>query len=488
MRTATALLNLVLLVAVAGLIGLPGSDAMAAQPDDATEDILYLVNGDKLHGEIISEDRNFVEFKYTDDRVNIKMTRKFSHDEIEKIERDQPVDAKPAASETKKKPNRVKRATSRPDDGDDDGTYHGRSTIGVRRGAHDDESLPTFYIVPMKGQMGTDVNSEVYDEIIEDITATNPDYLVVEMDCRDSEDWLHRDIDLKETGLSSGEFLRDYQVLVRKFHVDLEHIPQVLWVKDADGVSAVVALSWDKIYIAPEGRMGGMAPMSAFVVMLDRDPNLRGKVEAYTMGWLRGMVEFGDVDLELVDAMVLPSKILSATWKGRDVDWTLNDLGEYVVDASTKRAAEFTAKMAEDFVLADGVAETMDDVALLMGVREYRIIDGEGDDIFEDYREGWRSAFERCKEWYREWQEIQALGGDPVQVLGQTKRRLEQILAAVEKYKAVELRVQMEWGMSRLWLIQQIEIIKEQLRAARGNRRNRGGGGRSGGGMGAGGG
>ena len=41
------------------------------------------------------------------------------------------------------------------------------------------------------------------------------------------------------------------------FRDDLRDVPQVLWIRDSQGISSVIALSWGELYMMPEARLGG---------------------------------------------------------------------------------------------------------------------------------------------------------------------------------------------------------------------------------------
>jgi len=125
-----------------------------------------------------------------------------------------------------------------------------------------------------------------------------------------------------------------------------------------------------------------------------------------------------------------------------------------------------------------------------MGVREYTIVEGRGEKIYNKYSEDWRRSYERCLDYFDEYAKFQnwASGDDALKYLGQSKKQLERILAAMNRYKAVDVRLNMR-GVSKLGLEITIEQLKEQIRALRQGQRGGGGsGGKPPGGTGAGGG
>ena len=52
------------------------------------------------------------------------------------------------------------------------------SRSGLAEGDAYDESLPSFYVIPMKGQMGTDIRLDAYEPIISEIRAEQPDVVI----------------------------------------------------------------------------------------------------------------------------------------------------------------------------------------------------------------------------------------------------------------------------------------------------------------------
>ena len=58
----------------------------------------------------------------------------------------------------------------------------------------------------------------------------------------------------------------------------------------------------------------------------------------------KAFLEYGNQPLAIGEAMMDPSRTLTATWKGRDVIWSLTGEGIYIVDPSDKSTPMFTAK------------------------------------------------------------------------------------------------------------------------------------------------
>ncbi|MEM7228268.1 MAG: hypothetical protein AAF432_05555 [Planctomycetota bacterium] len=363
-----------------------------------------------------------------------------------------------------------------------------RFTTG--EGDPNDLSLPGVYVIPMKGQMGTDIHETVYDEeLVEEIRSQNPSLIIWELECADRDDLMLTRSTREEASLLD---LEQYRRIVTTLQDDLREFPQVMWVRDSWGISSVVALSWPDMYMDSDARLLGIRRIYEAAAGW-QDPDVRAKMIAAWVGIGNGFLERGGYPIELGRAMMNPTHVLSATWEGRNVKWSLGADGEYLFDGSDQRTAQFTAKTAEDFRISDGTADTLDDLMLLLGYREYRLVDGEADDMIEKYKVDWRRAHEKCGKLAEDFQQHMgwAQGDETVKWLGRAKRDLEEILSAMRRYPAVEIRMQMEYGMSALQLELEIDRLKQRIRDLRsGNRGGAGGsglgGGRGGGGRGRG--
>ncbi len=376
------------------------------------------------------------------------------------------------------------------------------------RGDATNENLPSVYIVPMKGQMGTDIHSDAYEGLVEDIKALKPDLVVFEMECSDVDQGM--DFTRASRGNSPEEVgllkLEPYRHLVANLKDNLRGIPQVMWVKDSAGISSIIALSWPDMYMSSNARLAGLAQIW-LAARSWSDDDIRGKMIAAWVGMGNGFLQRGGYPIELGRAMMNPEHALSATWVGRKVKWSLDTEGDYVVDGRhcwacdvckgvhnacklgkegcTCWPANFNAKMAEDFLISDGTADELDDLLLLYGLREYRVLDAKGPQMVERYLKQWRRSLKNAKKLWEEYQtHLNRAGDDPRKWLGRAKGDLTKILAAMNRYEAVEIRMGMEEGINKVQLELMIAELKDRIRSlGRGGRGGRGGG-RGGGGMG----
>ncbi|HWB19339.1 MAG TPA: hypothetical protein VG711_03495 [Phycisphaerales bacterium] len=471
-----------------------GNSSSTAQQQ--TEDILYMADGRVLHGKIISETRSEIVFKYVDQQLNLSAQLTLQRADITDIKRDVPVEA--PASATPDSTNTSPAATetsSAPVDATP-------KSYGTFRYKDHHEGVKTIYVIPMSGQLGTDVAFDTYDKLVPDIIAAKPDLIVIDFTSSDVSGDLNEALQIEhpegmmerrqEYSLLDFE---QYNKIVAIFRNRLRDIPQVVWVHDSVGLSTLVAMSWPKIYMTPKARFGGLSNVLLMSgAPMWQDPDIRAKMTAAWTGGAKGFLEVGGYSLALGDAMIDPAKKLSAVFQGRKVIWRLDTGGEIVVDDDDKMPANFSAKLAEDLLLSQGTAENIEDLMLLQGIREFQVIDEPAKKAVDNYISEWRRAFANCRTWLRDFNQYMgwATGADAVAYLGKAKGRLEDILAAMNHYEAVETRLKMV-GVDKLSIEILIDKLKERIRALKdrgGSAAGAGGarGGRAGGSAGGGGG
>jgi hypothetical protein len=345
---------------------------------------------------------------------------------------------------------------------------------------------PKVYVVPMKGQMGTDIDKSIYDEIAKDIRQTRPDILVMELDAADFQffSWLTAD-KAAEPGIGLA-MIGDYRDLVKMLRDDLAEFPQVMWVHDSVGWASLLALSWPHLYMTPNAKLIGVTEVGQLEKRW-QDPHVAAKMVAAWSAIIKGFMEYGGYPLELGDAILLPKHTLSANFTGRSVVWSLDTNGMWIVDSSTEQPTMFSATLAEDSLLSDGIAETLEDLMFLLGYREFEKV-GNGEAMFDKYKEDWRRAWDRVEDWARQLQTVD--NSDPAKAIGQQRSLLEKIVAAMRQFPAVERKARTMGLPGRTELEIQIEQLREELRGinrgAGGGRRGNFGTGGGGGGRGPG--
>jgi hypothetical protein len=341
---------------------------------------------------------------------------------------------------------------------------------------------PKVYVVPFTGQMGTDISMQLVDIVIEDVRKQKPDIIVYALKSADIDrnDYLKNDNPM-EFGMPDIEKYRD---MVKKLHEDLRDVPQVMWVEDSVGFASLMALGWPHLYMNSDARLYGLSKVAALAGGW-QDADVAAKMLAAWTGIGKGILQQGGYPLELGDAMIFPEKTLSVKFDGRSVVWLTDTTGSWVVDANDKDAtANFNASLAEDTGLADGLADSLEDLMFLLGYREFTKVES-GEKLAKQYVDDWRKALERCEEWMRDASEVE----DSIAGFGKRKSLYEKVVGAQKQFPAVEARMQRMGLPGRMQLELEIDNIKKEIQRAREAEkanRNGGGGGGAGGGSGRG--
>ncbi len=475
-------LGLSALLAFALMCGIPGGPSSAwtttahamAAADQETQDILHMRDGRVLTGEIKEEVGDRIVFRYIDRTLNIATTLEFDRSEVLQIERDVAINT--GAGDQRAEP----REPRRPDrDREDDQSR----TRGLAEGASDDEDLISFYVIPMKGQMGTDIHPSVYRDVVEVIKREKPDIIVWKLECSHVDDLLISFADPTEQGMV--HLIEDYRNLVTMLHRELADFRQIMWVQDSVGVSSLIAMAIPEMYMAPDARLVGLQQIFSMAAGW-QDEDVRAKMVAAWVSIANAFVIRGGHSSALGEAMIRPDRLLSATWRGREVNWSLSAQGQIIVNNSRQRTANFNAKMAEDFMISNGTAETLDDLALLLGYREYRVHEGEALKVVQDHVEGWRRAFDQTMDLFEDYARYMRYSGqdDPIRYLSRARANIRQVISLIRRYPALENRLLAFYGIQRIMLEVLEAEITEDLRALQrgGGRGGGGGGGRGGGG------
>ncbi|MDP7086914.1 MAG: hypothetical protein QF360_04740, partial [Phycisphaerales bacterium] len=127
----------------------------------------------------------------------------------------------------------------------------------------DAEDSLSIYIVPMRGQVGTDILSELYEPIIEDIKEVSPDMVIIKIDSHDWKDIDDETVDImNDTGRPGQDDTSEVQLkpmadIREAFYQELPDVKQVCYVEDAMSAASLLALSWKDLYIDPDADFGG---------------------------------------------------------------------------------------------------------------------------------------------------------------------------------------------------------------------------------------
>ena len=337
-----------------------------------------------------------------------------------------------------------------------------------------EDRSPVVYVIPMSGQMGTDIHPSIYEEIIEDANEIKPDLIVFRLDSADVDTNFHiQNDDRREFGMWQNiEVYRDMMTdLQNKLPVDLEN--QVMWIEDAVGPSTLFALSFPNIYMTKDARFWGLDAVQRFADGWS-DPDVRAKMYAAWVGIASGFGQAGGYPLELIWAMIEPQRSLGVKFEGREVAWSNDLAGTYwTIDGNPEAVARFNSDSAENVMLSKGTVLDLDDLMFLLGHREYQVADS-GQQLAEKYVESWRRAFERCESLMKDARDREA--GGTIADLGASKTAWEKILSAGRSYPAVAARLQQDYDLDLFSIETRIERMKKQIQDSRKNGRSTGGG------------
>lgn len=347
------------------------------------------------------------------------------------------------------------------------------------------DSGKSVLIIPMEGQMHTDIRASVYADLVDRIKEASPDLIIIEILSRDRLNnfaYLMGYGDRMEFNRFNAEDLIE---IAKVFYIELHDIPQVAWVKDSSGVSTVLALAWPTMYMSNGAFLRSTTQVSDFNNINAEDT--RGKIREFRTIHSKIIAEYGDRSYALVRAFIDPDVPLSGTWKGKKVEWEESTFGDFVIDPGEDSMPQLTATQAIEVGISEGLVSSVEDVLLAQGIREYHLV---GEDITADILQSvvdWRDDLEDAKEHWEDAQQFAswAGGNDAIRNRRAEIRSLRALLKIMEKNPPVAHRLNSPYppGISTRYVKQRIEEIEDML-----DRMKDGGGGRGGSGGGRGGG
>lgn len=479
-----------------GLLALVLAMSISFDALAATEDVVHMSDGRVLHGQIVKETDQSIVFDYLNQDLGITVTMTLPKAAILKIDRDVEVAGEPAAEETA-----APAETVQPAEPSEEGVATRSRTVA------DSEGSSRFYIVEMSGQVGTDIRSSIYEDVIEEIKTEKPDVVIFKLDSAMLGDTMldywtggnydgdtYQDDPYKRQE-STQQVMDDLQVLVQGFQFGLpSDIRQVVWVHDATGPAALLALAWPDMYMTPSADFGSLGEIWSYTQFPDLD--VRSKMEKAWFGTAKGIMINGGHSDVFMEGILRPNERLSFSCVGRKPVWYLNLDGDIpIVPEGTGYGArirfvvapngvvhglEFDASVCEDLLISDGTAESLEDLALLLDERQYQVMETKVLQDVADYKEDWRERWDRCLQSFKDYMKyMERAGGDyALENLQKARKALARVIGAVRTNESVAVRFQ---SMTRLDLIQ-LEIMMEELKSQirQMTRGGRGGGGRGG--------
>ncbi|MSR28196.1 MAG: hypothetical protein EXS03_01295 [Phycisphaerales bacterium] len=349
--------------------------------------------------------------------------------------------------------------------------------------AAESERVKSVYVVPMgfpgTGQFGLDIHPMVYEKVSADIAEKKPDIVVYVLHSADVDQVAYMGDDPTERGIFEDDSMRDGMRKLKEA-VKQSGAEQVMVIRDAVGYGALLGLYWPDMYMTSRARLAGLNRIQERTQV--EDTEVRAKFQEAFVGICNGFLVSGGYADVIGLAMMRPEKMLSATYKGRDIVWSDTDKGAWVVDNAADRVAGFTAQSAEELGLSDGTVADEDgamleDLMFQRGIREFQRIPSDGEALVRAYVDGWRKSLEECRKSFDSFQEAMgnASGKEEKKYLSQARTILERVLAAFKKYPAVAMRAR-SFGAGKLQLEVELEKIKERIRGLSKSAPTKGGG------------
>jgi hypothetical protein len=337
------------------------------------------------------------------------------------------------------------------------------------------EKLKSVYVVPFRGQFGTDIHPACYEDILEDLEDKRPDIIIFELDSADIDRVEYMGEDPRNAGLfsvaSDDTMMRK---MLRDFKDKHSYAQQYVWVKDSVGFGSLLAFSWPDMYMAPDARLFGLSRAAGFWTRVE-DPEVRAKFREAAVAIINGFLSSGGYDLKIGEAMLRPEMLLSASYKGRNIEWREDTKGHWVVDGRDDSTAGFSAESAEELGLSKGSAESLDELMFVLGIREFDRVPDDGETLHKKYVEDWRKAYDQCGKLIEESNTAQedAQNANPKGNLNKAKSALTRVVGLMKKYPPVSVKLQSE-GTTLLAVETEILRLNEQIRALSQSQQNQG--------------
>lgn len=367
----------------------------------------------------------------------------------------------------------------------------GEATDEAAQNEVDQSQKPVrVYVVPIRGQVGTDIVPRIYEEVVEDITEMKPDIVLFELESSDDRNVFDdSQMDIFEGEMFDPNRERSMMALseMQELRIMLEDeiptdIRQVLWVHDAVGASAALGLSWEDFYMTPDAQIGKMGAAVMGARKAAGDANVEAKFGMASYQDLVKITRYGDGEdvnptrKNLINAMAMPELSLSVFMSGRQYVMGNHDKYVEVLDGSDKIACQLSARNCDDFCISDGTAETLEDLMVLLGERQFVVVEGKASEIVEDHHEGWRAAYARAIDSYMQYQKwIKRAKGDNFKAcIGKAEKALKMLRGSILRYPEVGRRM---GGLTTDRIDIMLKELEKMKRTGKGSPGGGGGGG-----------
>lgn len=471
MRTTTGLLA-ALLVGGACIFGAPplaGSFASAASgampgpetdPGTADSGVVTIVfhDGRTVTGKLLEETSTNV--KVLVEQFGMSAEATYDKSEILQIDRDVKVEGTDADSEG--------------DAGEDEplDTADQRSA---------DPGAAKVYYMELTGGLGRELAVSPLRDIVEDVKAAQPDYLIIKID-----------MDFK----IHNDEVKDYGNFFDQFHTMRGMVPiltddiardrtwkkkpkLVFWVRKAMGGVAFLPFVSDTIYYTSDARQGGIGGLDHIFDGVG-DEVVRQKQRSLRLARAEGMANRGGYDPRIIKAMTWESYTLSYSLVGGKPEFYENNEGDHLLtdDGQEERAdamedivrgrgndiLQLNAELASRLGISDGTADSLEDVLAGLGIaRNYVKVESRAKRILEDWSDGVDKGERDFRRLLRnfsstpvqgDYQERTAARGQQMRLLRQMKSILDRFGEAIDPREIRDLPD--NWDMNIEIMIQRI--------------------------------
>lgn len=411
---------------------------MASQGDEDGQDILIFRSGVTTTGKIIEETATKIVFKGV--ISGIETTAEFDKADILKIKRGV------AVAEPGLEPEREV-IEARADERD--------PVLG------DSESV---YVLELTGVFGKDIAPKPIEQALKDVQRLEPDYLIVVVDNQWDAGLFGglEEQDLGDERTNFDEFSiadRIEPLFTERMQREWDNPPEVVfWVKQAMGGAAFLPFTSPNMYFASDARLGGIGYLDRLFGSTG-DEVVRQKQYSLRLGRAKGMALQAGYDPKIIEALTWAEYVLSYSLEGGKPVYHEREpehAGEILLtdNASQQDGKEDTieelargegndcltlkAETAQALQVSDGTADTLDDLLYLHGIkRGFRILDGRGDRIMDQWRGSVRSAERELPRLMRDFQRIEVQGQDARErnrQRGKQIKKLNDIKRLVQKF------------------------------------------------------
>lgn len=393
---------------------------LASAPAQA--DKLHLNDGRVLEGRVEREGDGFIYFVIV--VGSIEHTELFTTAQIKKLERDEPV----KKAETEAPKPQASSATN-------------------ARIIPDGATRITF--ISLEEMVGPFMNADALRKSVELAEPEKPDIIVLVIN-------------------SGGGALLEVEPLSDAIHKELKKKYRVVaWIRSAISAAAMTALNCEEIYMMRQGHIGAA---TAFTQSDGGTKAADGAALEQILMLGEELARRGKRNPLIVRAMQVFMLLSCDIDENGIVTWYDNDKGKFLVNPND-RILTLNATDAEKYGVSKGTAETKEELARLMGVREWAEVGSRADQYQVEFRSNVKTVQARANELLAKYQLAlsAAGGGGDVSIrnryIGQARNVLNELRGLVRRAPSVETYM----GLTRQWFADREEELRKLVAQNRGN-------------------